>query len=122
MKKAVIRDDQRGKGGKREGSGRKPDWLKQKCQSIIDRKKIMEYLGRVAAGEETEQQVVVVRDGKDSHTEIEEVKCSTRDRLHAIDMLLERGFGKAPQGLQLTGADGGPVSWTINVVGVSASA
>lgn len=38
------------------------------------------------------------------------VKCSSRDRLFALKELLDRGYGKAPQAVEVTGADGGPVT------------
>lgn len=91
------------KGGRREGSGRKPDWLKEACKKILEQKKLLQYLGRVASGEETEQQVIVVREGNKAHTEVEEVRCSTKDRLHAVELLLERGFGKPAQEIQHSG-------------------
>lgn len=46
----------------------------------------------------------------------EAVKVSTKDRLDALGTLLERGFGKAPQAVELTGKDGGPlqaIEWRI---------
>lgn len=76
-------------GGKREGAGRKPDWLKLRCQKLIDRHKLLDYLARVAAGKETEQ-----RSTKDGAVTVE---VSAHDRLHALEMLLDRGFGKASQ-------------------------
>lgn len=100
-------------GGKREGAGRKPDWLKTKCASLVDKHKLLEYLARVAAGEETEQRVVVVREGNSAHTEIEEVKCSPHDRMHAIEMLLERGYGKPVQGVEVGGKDGAPIAFDV---------
>ncbi len=90
-------------GGKREGSGRKPDWLKEKCRNLLDKNKLLEYLAKVASGDETEQRVTVVREGNEAHTEVVEVKCSTHDRLHAIELLLERGFGRPAQEMVHTG-------------------
>lgn len=103
------------RGGFRKGSGRKPDWLKAKCAELVDRNKLLEYLSRVASGEETEKVVVKSRET----WELEEIPCSTKDRIHATEVLLERGFGKAVQGLEVAGADGGPVTWLIKVQGVT---
>lgn len=91
----------RANGGRREGAGRKPDWLKLTCQKILDKDKLLQYLAGVAAGREIEQQVVVVRDGRDSHTEVVDVRCSTKDRLRALEMILERGWGKPAQPVEL---------------------
>lgn len=79
------------RGGKREGSGRKPDWLKEKCKALVDRHKLLEYLANVAAGVETQTVVVKI---SQFQSETEEIPCDTKDRLHAVEMLLERGYGK----------------------------
>ena len=93
-------------GGKRNGAGRKPDWFKEKCASILERKKLIDFVGRVASGEETEQKVVVVRDGNEAHTEVEEVRASIHDRLYAFEMLANWGVGKPAQTMALTNPDG----------------
>lgn len=102
-------------GGRRPNSGRKPDWLKEKCQAIIDRKKVLEFLGRVVAGEEQEDRCT--KDG-----DVFQVGVSTHDRLHAAEILFERGFGKPAQAVEVTGESGGPVVWNIKIVGVEPSA
>jgi hypothetical protein len=71
----------------RPNAGRKPDWLKEKCQTIIDREELIDLLGRVARGDDMEQ--VVTDNG-----EVLQVPASIKDRLKAIEMLLTRGFGK----------------------------
>lgn len=98
-------------GGKRDNAGRPPDWLKEKCKSLIDKNNLLEFVSRVANGEE--RQTVVVKNGpNESFTE--EIPCDTKDRLRAVEMLLDRGFGKPAQALEVGGADGGPL--TIQVV------
>lgn len=92
-------------GGKRDGSGRKPDWLKEKCASLVDRNKILEFVADVAAGTETE-----IHYDKLGHAF--EAACSIKDRLHASEILLERGFGKPVQGVELSGN----VATTFDVV------
>ena len=59
--------------GHRGGGGRPPDWLKAKCQKIVDREKLVEFLGRVGGGV---------------------VDCEVKDRLRAIEILMDRGWGK----------------------------
>lgn len=93
-------------GGKREGAGRKPDWLKAKCAELIDRKKLLDYVARVAAGEETESRMT--KDG-----DLFDVPCSTHDRLHAFELLMERGFGKPVQGVELSGKEGAPATFDV---------
>lgn len=39
----------------------------------------------------------------------EHVKRTARDRMQAVEFLADRGFGKAPQEVSVTGADGGAV-------------
>lgn len=82
-------------GGRRDGSGRKPDWLKERCKKLIDSKKLLEYVARVAAGEETEDRTT--KDG-----DVFQVGVSTHDRLTAFSLLMDRGFGKPIQALEHT--------------------
>lgn len=82
--------------------GRKAYWFTERCNDILDEEKLVEFVGRVAAGKETEE--VIVRNG----TTFDRVRkaCSTMDRLSAFKMLAEWGIGKP--GLipsQLTPAD-----------------
>lgn len=85
------------RGGAREGAGRKPDWLKQKCAGLVDRKKLLEYVANVANGDEVERYFDKVL-GRTI-----EIPCSTKDRLHAVELLLERGYGKPVQGVEVNG-------------------
>lgn len=79
-------------------SGRRPgrpcDWFLERCREILDEEKLLDFVGRVASGKETEQRVVVVRERDSARTEVVEVKCSTQDRLAAFKMLAEWGIGK----------------------------
>lgn len=86
-------------GGARDGSGRPPDWLRQKCQEIIDKKAVLEFLGGVVAGENFEQ--VVNSDG-----EVIALPPPLKDRIKASELLLDRGYGKAAQSLALSNPDG----------------
>lgn len=95
------------RGGKRAGAGRPPDWLKKKCSSLVDKNKLLEFVMRVAVGEETEQHVTKEGD-------VVDVAPSTHDRLRAVEMLLDRGFGKPAQAVELGGADGQPL--TVNLI------
>jgi hypothetical protein len=82
-------------GGARPGAGRKPDWLKEKCKGLIDKHKLLDLLAKVASGDETEPRLT--KDG-----EVVDCPVGWHDRLHAIEMLLERGFGKPQQGVDVT--------------------
>src|SRR5688572_16077591 len=46
---------------------------------------------------------------------------SNRERLQAIEIFLDRGWGRAPQSVELTGAEGGPVVTRIERVIVPVS-
>lgn len=81
------------------GVGRKPDWLKEKCRKIIGDAKLVEFLGKVAGGANTEQ--VVTDQG-----ETLSVPAPIKDRLRAVEMLLDRGYGKASQPIEHSGDSG----------------
>ena len=89
-------------GGKpgNKGGGRPPDWLKAKCQNIVDKRNLYEWLGEVAAGDLVEQKVVF-----DNKNKPKKVKCPAeiRDRIKAIEMLSDRGYGKALQSIEHSG-------------------
>jgi hypothetical protein len=77
------------RGGRRPGAGRKPDWLKVECQKIIEREKLIQFLGDVAAGR--------VMDNKVNNGVVIKVPASLADRRACAVELLDRGFGKAIQ-------------------------
>ena len=66
--------------------GPKPSWFKQECARIVQEDKLIEFVGRVAKGEEKEERI--------SEGVIIEVKASLHDRLDAFEMLCNWGFGK----------------------------
>ena len=80
------------KGSKSPGSGKTPDWLKEKCQNIVDKNNLIEFLGKIASSEDQ----------------------NTKDRMKAIEMLLDRGFGKPQQTMEHSGDKGRPL--TINIL------
>lgn len=79
--------------------GRPPDWLKQKCQSLVDKRKLIEFLANVAEGKDVEQRI-------NENGECLKVPADIKDRIKATEILIERGFGKAVQGLELSGTNG----------------
>lgn len=50
-----------GKGGKREGAGRPPNWLRDKCAALVDKRKLTEFLADTAAGKALD--FLVLKDG-----------------------------------------------------------
>lgn len=82
------------KGGRREGSGRPPDWLREECRKHAPH--ILEFLRQVALGEDVEQ--VVTENGETIH-----VPAPVRERIKASEMLLDRAYGKAIQAVEMSG-------------------
>lgn len=77
------------RGGKRKGAGRPASWLREKCQAIVEKDKLVEFLADVAAGRIMDHKVI---DG-----EVHKVPASLHDRTECAIELLDRGFGKATQ-------------------------
>jgi len=83
-----------GKIGHKGGGGRPPEWLKAKCQELIDRNQLIEFLADVAAGKDVDQRI-------NENGEVLKIPADVKDRLKATEMLLDRGFGKATQVMDL---------------------
>ena len=81
------------KGSTSVGSGRTPDAFKAKCQAILERKNLLDYVGRVASGEEKE---IYINSLGVKHKK----PCDTKDRLKAVEMIKDWGYGKAVQNFE----------------------
>lgn len=77
------------------GDGRPNEWLREKCREIVKRDKIIDFLADVAKGKDVEQAV-------GDQGEAIRLPASVRDRIKATEVLLDRGFGKAEQVLDMT--------------------
>lgn len=77
--------------------GRPPDWLKAKCQKIIEKRKLIDWLGDVAEGKNVERHIGIEGD-------VTLVPARAQDRLRAMEMLMERGWGKASQPIDHAGS------------------
>lgn len=101
-------------GGKKgnKGGGRPSGWLKTKCQKIIVDKKLLEWLGSVAAGEPVEEKVYF--DNQNNPIK-KKIPADTKDRLRALEMLADRAWGKPAQAVNLGDADGNSLPYSINV-------
>lgn len=86
--------------GKEGAGGRPPDWLKEMCKKIVEEKKIVEFLGDVASGAPVRMALAV---GDEKPVEGTKVSADIKDRIKATEILLDRGFGKAPQDVNLNG-------------------
>jgi hypothetical protein len=85
--------------GNKGGTGRPPDWLKEKCQAIVEREKLIEFLADVASGKEVD---VAIDMGGKAHP----VPANCKNRIAAAIELLDRGFGKATQAVTHSVDDG----------------
>lgn len=94
------------RGGFRKNAGRKPDWFKAECARIMDKHKLLEFMGRVAAGEETELHFDAMRN-------VHEIPAKMSDRIKAVEFLADRAHGKPAQAVELGGKDGGPLTVTV---------
>ena len=94
----------RAKGGARAGSGRPPDWLKEKCKGLVDKRDLIGWLSRVASGESEDTRIFFDNNNVVHH---EKVAAAIKDRIHAAEILLERGWGKPYQDVNLSGSGGG---------------
>jgi hypothetical protein len=68
---------------------RRCDWFLERCAEIIDEEKLVEFVGRVAAGKEN--------DYKLSREGITKMPAGLTERLQAFKMLAEWGIGKPIQ-------------------------
>lgn len=86
-------------GGKHGGDqgGRPPDWLKKKCQDLIEKGKLLEFLRKVAEGEDIDQQI-------NENGECLKVPASIKDRLRAFELLADRAWGKPAQAMEHSGS------------------
>lgn len=91
-----------GHGGLRDGAGRTPGWLKEKCREIIDKEKLVEFMGDVAAGKDFPQ--LATSDG-----EVLPLPPPLKERRAAVEWLVDHGYGKVPQGMELSDANGDPL-------------
>lgn len=91
-------------GGKREGAGRPAEWLKEKCREAGPN--LIKFLIAVANGENMEQ--VVTGAG-----ETVGVPAAVKDRIKAAEIVLERGYGKVPQGLEHSGEIASKTVWLL---------
>jgi len=86
-------------GGPREGSGRPPDWLKAKCQAILKKEKLIEFVGKVAKGDDIDQAI-------NENGECLKIPAGVKERLTAVKMLKEWGHGLTPQAVEVSNTEG----------------
>lgn len=90
-------------------AGRPADWYKAKCAEIIEKNKLMEWLGQVARGEDVEQRV-------NENGEILKIPASVKDRMRALEMLQDRAWGKPSQDISHSGSIEVASAETVNLI------
>lgn len=93
------------KGTKSPGSGPKPEWLKTKCQKIVEDKELIEFLAAVASGEPFVEKCAIMNPDGNKGKVFEKTRESAdvKDRLKAVEMLMDRGWGKPAQAVEVSG-------------------
>jgi len=71
-------------------AGRAPNWLKAKCRELVGNNKLISFLADVARGKDVVTRLSL--DGDELH-----IPADIKDRLRALEMLLDRGYGKPQQ-------------------------
>lgn len=97
FKKGQSGNPKGGPKGGNPGCGRPADWFKKKCLAIVEKDNLLGFLGKVARGENVEQ--VVTDQG-----ETLPVPASVKDRMRAIEMLLDRGLGRCVTPIEHSGS------------------
>ena len=100
----MAEESSKSKGGKRPGAGRKPSTLKGIARKLP--KEIAEIL---LAEINAHQKWLDLADSKDE-----------RIVLDTLKYLSDRAYGKAPQAMEVTGPQGGPIQAAITVEFVKA--
>ncbi len=83
------------------GGGRPKEILRRRCREEIESRKGIEYVASVMDGTAVEKVPVTVGSGKDARVVLVDVSPKTRDRLYAYELLMDRGYGKPDQALQV---------------------
>ena len=81
--------------------GRPKEVLRRRCREQIETRGGIDFVGRVMDGTETEDVTVTIGSGKDARNEVVQVRPKLRDRLYAAQLLMDRGYGKPDQALQV---------------------
>lgn len=97
---AFQKGNKHGKGGAKPGAGRPSNEFRELCAQALDEVKGIDFVKAVVAGVKFESPF-----GKS------EAKPETR--LEAVKWLADRAHGKAMQAVELSGADGEPLSFEV---------
>jgi hypothetical protein len=83
------------KPGGNPGSGRTPDWLKAHTRDIIEKDELVERLALIARGDNIDQPL--------SNGEVVPIPAPVAEQRKAILDLLDRGYGKPHQSVEVSG-------------------
>lgn len=83
------------KPGGNPGSGRPPNWFKQACDDALHKYKLFDLLANIAKGDK--EDFLIVEGGK-----TRKIPARVRDRITAIQELIDRGHGRATQHIDVS--------------------
>ena len=109
FQKGKVTNPKGGKKGNKGGTGRPATWYVNKAKEIIDKIKLLEFYGDVSSGEPIEE-IPNPAYNPYSKKGLQEkrtifVACSTRDRIAAGQILLDRALGKPMQQIESNSLD-----------------
>lgn len=85
-----------------QGQGGRPkEVLRRLCRELVTERKGLVFIADVMDGTYSESIAVTVGSGKDARVEVVQVPAKARDRLYAAELLLDRGYGRPDQALQV---------------------
>ena len=90
-------------------AGRPADKFKAKVQKLLEKGKVLDFLYDVASGENVEIAMGPFGPIKDGDGKNLKVPASTKNRLAAAEMLMDRGYGKPAQAITPVDGDGNPI-------------
>lgn len=89
-------------GGKKGRSGRRPNAITEAARDIVDDRELLNVAADIAVGDIWEEWTT--KDG-----DVVSGPTKNSDRIAAIRLIIEYGYGKPKQITELSGPDGGPI-------------
>lgn len=96
-----------------KAGGRPPEWLKAQCAKAVEQADLIGFLRDVASGKPVKAFIADKMPGGSAKTVSLKVSADIKDRIHAAEILLDRGWGKPAQAVTLSGDPESPVKFEI---------
>ena len=97
IKKGLVTNEKGAPKGGQPGAGRPLNWVKELARDIVRKDKLLERLAIIARGEDIPQPI--------SNGEVISIPAPVSEQRKAILDIVERGFGKVEQGIEITHND-----------------